>query len=106
MKLRSAVVFAVLLAACEKHALPPLRLPQVEQGTEAIQGGGERYRDHRTCLQASTSSDDLIRCMDKARWRFVDHGLIYPERECWEAQERGERDRLIPQCFVRAADHP
>ena len=106
MRLRAAVVFALVVAACERHALPPLRLPQVEQGTEAVHGGGERYRDHRMCLQTSKSSDDLIRCMEGAHWRFVGHGLVYPEPECWEARERGEVDRLIPQCFVRAADHP
>ena len=104
MKLRSAVVFAVLLAACETHALPPLRLPQVEQGTEAVQGGGDRYRDHRMCFQASKLADDMIRCMEGARWRFVSHGLVYPEPECWEAREKGEMDRLVPQCFVRAAE--
>ena len=38
----AALVFALALASCTTGPLP--RLPQVEQATEAVQGGGERYR--------------------------------------------------------------
>ena len=106
MSWRAAVLLAIVVAGCGKNPLPPLRLPQVEQGTEAMHGGGERYRDHRRCHQASKSADDLIRCMEAAHWRFVAHGPVYPEPECWQAREQGEVERLIPQCFIRAADHP
>src|SRR5437762_5045676 len=40
-----ALVFALAIASCTTGPLP--RLPQVEQATEAVQGGGERYRAHR-----------------------------------------------------------
>jgi hypothetical protein len=106
VRLRPVIVFALAVSACGEHRLPPLRFPQVEQGAEAVHGGGERYRDHRMCFGASTSADELIRCMGTVRWQFVDHGLVYPEPECWEARERGELERLVPHCFVRAPEHP
>src|SRR5947207_11504370 len=56
-----AMVFALALASCTTGPLP--RLPQVEQATEAVQGGGERYRAHRACGTGAGSVDDLVRCM-------------------------------------------
>jgi hypothetical protein len=58
------------------------------------------------CLQTSKTADDLIRCMAGLHWKFVGHGPVYPEPDCWLARDHGELERLIPQCFVRAADHP
>jgi hypothetical protein len=99
-------VLTALLVSCTGETVPRPRFPQVEQATEAMHGGGERYRDHRTCAQSSKSADDLVRCMAAAHWQFVAHGVVSPEPECWEARDRGEVERLIPQCFIRAADHP
>jgi len=99
-------VLTGLLASCTIDAVPRPRFPQVEQATEAMHGGGERYRDHRTCMQSSTSAEDLIQCMDAAHWHFVPHGAVFPEPECWEAREHRELERLAPHCFMRAPEHP
>ena len=95
-----ALVFALALASCTTGPLP--RLPQVEQATEAVQGGGERYRTHRACGGGTGSVDDLVRCMRDAGWDFVPRAPGYPEAECWQARDRGEVDRITAQCFVRS----
>ena len=95
----AALVFAVALASCTTGPLP--RLPQVEQATEAVQGGGDRYRAHRACGGAG-SVDDLVACMRNAGWDFVARGPGYSEAECWQARDRGEVDRITAQCFVRS----
>jgi hypothetical protein len=103
--LLAAAFAAALLHGCSAEALRP-RFPQVEQATEAVHGGGERYRDHQQCMKASRTVDELVRCMDEAQWHFVAHGGVYPEPECWEAREKGELDRLAAHCFLRAPEHP
>ena len=95
----AALVFALALASCTTGPLP--RLPQVEQATEAVQGGGDRYRAHRACGGAG-SVDDLVACMRNAGWDFVARGPGYSEAECWQARDRGEVDRITAQCFVRS----
>jgi hypothetical protein len=96
---------AVVAGGCRLDDVPRPRFPQVEQASEAMQNGGERYRQHQQCMQASKSADELVGCMKAARWLFVAHGAVFPEPECWEARERHEMDRLGQQCFVRDADH-
>src|SRR5213075_1988849 len=96
-----ALVFALALASCTTGPLP--RLPQVEQATEAVQGGGERYRAHRAC-GTGAGVDDLVRCMRDAGWDFVARGPGYPEAECWQARDRGEVERIPAQCFVRSGE--
>jgi len=95
------LVFALALASCTAGPLP--RLPQVEQATEAVQGGGERYRAHRACGGAG-SVEALVGCMRDAGWDFVARVPSYPEAECWQARDRGEVDRITPQCFVRSSE--
>ncbi len=97
-----ALVFALAIASCTTGPLP--RLPQVEQATEAVQGGGERYRAHRACGGGAGSVDDLVRCMRDAGWDFVARGPGYLEADCWQARDRGEVERIPPQCFVRSAE--
>ena len=101
----AGVVLTALLGSCTTGTFRP-RFPQVEQATEAVHGGGERFSDHRTCMQASKTVDDLIQCMDAAHWHFVTHGGVFPEPQCWEARERAELERLAPDCFIRAPEHP
>ena len=96
-----ALVFALAIASCTTGPLP--RLPQVEQATEAVQGGGERYRAHRACGGAG-SVDDLVACMRDAGWDFVARAPGYPEADCWQARDRGEVERIPPQCFVRSSE--
>jgi hypothetical protein len=102
----AAAVIGALLASCSSEHVPRLRFPQVEQATEAAHGGGERYRDHRTCMASAKSADDLVQCMGAAHWSFLAHGTVFPEQECWEAREHEELERLGPHCFVRAPEHP
>ena len=96
-----ALVFALAITSCTTGPLP--RLPQVEQATEAVQGGGERYRAHRACGGAG-SVDDLVACMRNAGWGFVARAPGYPEADCWQARDRGEVERIPPQCFVRSSE--
>ena len=97
-----ALVFALAITSCTTGPLP--RLPQVEQATEAVQGGGERYRAHRACGGGTASVDDLVHCMQDAGWDFVARGPGYPEAECWQARDRGEVERIPPQCFARSPE--
>ena len=97
-----ALVLALALASCTTAPLP--RLPQVEQATEAVQTGGERYRAHRACGSRAGSVDELVGCMRDAGWDFVARAPGYPEAECWQARDRSEVDRMTAQCFVRAAE--
>ena len=99
---RCPVVFALALASCTAGPLP--RLPQVEQATEAVQGGGERFRAHRACGGSAASVDALVGCMRDAGWDFVARAPGYPEAECWQARDRGEVDRVTAQCFVRSSE--
>jgi hypothetical protein len=102
----TGVVLAAFLASCRSESVPRLRFPQVEQATEAVHGGGERYRDYRTCTQSSTSVQGLVDCMDAKHWHFVPQGAVFPEPECWEGRKSDELERVLPQCFVRAPEHP
>ncbi|HYY74261.1 MAG TPA: hypothetical protein VE662_05515 [Solirubrobacterales bacterium] len=97
-----ALVLALALVSCTAGPLP--RLPQVEQATEAVQGGGERYRAHRACSGQTSSVDNLIGCMRDAGWDFVARAPGYPEADCWQARDRGEVDRIQAQCFVRSPE--
>src|SRR3989442_8654215 len=99
-----ALVFALAIASCTTGPLP--RLPQVEQATEAVQGGGERYRAHRACGGGAGSVDDLVRCMHEAGWAFVARGPGSPQTTCWPARDRGEVARPPPPCFFRSPDAP
>ena len=101
-RLEPALVFALALVSCTTGPLP--RFPQVEQATEAVQGGGERYRAHRSCSGRTSSVDDLVGCMRDAGWDFVARAPGYPEAECWQARDRGEVDRIGTQCFVRSSE--
>jgi hypothetical protein len=99
-----APLLALALASCTSDAIRP-RFPQVEQATEAVQGGGERYRAHRTCAADARTVDQLITCMGAAGWDFVERRPGYPEADCWLDRDRGELSRIAPQCFVRTAEH-
>jgi hypothetical protein len=96
-------VLPLALASCSTGTVPPLRFPQVEQATEAIEGGGERYRAHRACAADARTVAQLITCMQAAGWDFVERRPGYPEADCWSDRDRGEVNRIEPQCFVRIA---
>src|SRR5438034_1522183 len=89
-----ALVFALAIASCTTGPLP--RFPQVEQATEAVQGGGERYRAHRACGGGTASVDDLVHCMQDAGWDFVARGPGYRETARWHARHRGDVQRNPP----------
>src|SRR5438045_9791108 len=93
-----ALVFALAITSCTTGPLP--RLPQVEQATEAVQGGGERYRAHRACGGGTASVDDLVHCMQDAGWDFVARGPGSREAECWQARDPGAAARRPPQCSL------
>jgi hypothetical protein len=97
-----AVVLAATLLACSENLRP--RFPQVEQATEAVQGGGERYRAHRACTAAASSPDTLVSCMREAGFEFIMRGPGYPEADCWQARDRGETEQITAQCFLRTRE--
>ena len=102
------MLLALFLAGCEQVPMP--RVPQVEQATQAVEGGRDRYRAHQTCTKSSATIDRLIGCMHDAGWDFVARGPFYPESGCWQARDSGELARLTDICFVRqpggAAERP
>src|SRR2546427_3394149 len=75
-----AMVFALALASCTTGPLP--RLPQVEQATEAVQGGGDRYRAHRACGGggAGGAPGALLR---EPGWGFLGPGARLPPTPGW-----------------------
>jgi len=96
------VLVALAVAGCRE--VPPLRIPQVEHATEAVQSGGERIRAHRACSNAAPSVDRLIGCMRDAGWDFVERGPGYPEAGCWQARDRGEIEKVTEICFIRRGE--
>jgi hypothetical protein len=101
-----ATLLALGLASCSDVSVPRPRFPQVEQAQEAVQGGGERYRAHRTCAPDARTVDQLITCMRAAGWDFVERRPGYPEADCWQDRDHGEVERIAPQCFVHVAGQP
>jgi hypothetical protein len=99
-----AIVFVSTLLACSEANIPRPRFPQVEQATEAVQGGGERYRAHRACTAAAKSVDGLIGCMREAGFDFITRGPGYPEADCWQSRDRGETEQIPAQCFLRSRE--
>ena len=98
------VPLAIAVTSCTNGAVPRPRFPQVEQATEAVQGGGERFRAHRGCAAGAQSVEQLITCMRAAGWDFVERRPSYPEAECWQDRDRAEVQRIAPQCFVHIAE--
>jgi hypothetical protein len=96
---RQVVLVALALASCSS---PVVRLPQLEQATQAAEGGGDRYRAHRACTGTARSVDELLACMKEAGWTFVARGQGYPETGCWQARDQGRVDDILPLCFVRS----
>src|SRR2546427_12342481 len=92
-----ALVFALAIASCTTGPLP--RLPQVEQATEAVQGGGDRYRAHRAC-GGTGSVDDLVAWLREAGWGFAAPGPGYSEAEGWQAPRRGRVAAVTAPCSL------
>ena len=97
---RRVLLVALALASCSS---PVVRLPQLEQATQAAEGGGDRYRAHRACAGTAHSVDELLGCMKDAGWTFVGRGQSYPDAGCWQARDQGRADDILPLCFVRSA---
>jgi len=93
----------LVVSGCAGVSVPRPRFPQVEQASEAVQSGGDRYRAHRACANAAKDVPELVGCMQDAGWSFVTRGSIYPEPGCWQARDQGELEHVLAICFVRPA---
>ena len=88
---------------CGASWMPAFQVPQVEQASEALGGGGERYAAHRACAASARDTDALIACMQSSRYEFITRTPEYPAIECWDLREGRGDGRLPPAyCFVRS----
>jgi hypothetical protein len=99
-----ALAAAVLLCACER--VPTLRIPQMEQAVQAGHGGGERVRAHGRCVEATTGTEALLRCMDAEGYHFVARSPAFPGPECWAYRDDPAAGVPPPHCFEHAPDAP
>ena len=100
-----ALVLGALGLACG-HAPTP-RLPQVEQASQAVHGGGERYRAHQRCVTTTHRMADFVQCMDQEGYHFITRSPAYPSPECWQLRESdADGEVLPPHCFEHAPDAP
>jgi hypothetical protein len=100
---------ALLLAAatgCSSYQLPPLRVPQVENTVEMVEGQGDRFAAHRACLKAEPELKPLLTCMEASGYRFLARVPEYPSHECWQLRERGGADLPPAYCWERTGPPP
>jgi hypothetical protein len=100
-------LLAVVLLAAACASTPRLRLPQVEQATQATHRGGERYRAHQRCAGIARTVEDLVECMRQEGYEFIARAPDYPSRQCWEAREpESAVTDVPPHCFTHAPGTP
>jgi hypothetical protein len=103
--MRTLVAVLVVASACS--GVPWLRLPQIEQATQATHGGGERYRAHQRCVEVTKTVDELVDCMRDEGYVFIARGPDYPSPECWTMRTPGTTATGVPpHCFEHSPDAP
>ena len=99
---RRLILLLAAATGCSSYQLPPLRVPQVENTVEMVEGQGDRFGAHRTCVKADPELDPVNKCMEAAGYRFVPRVPEYPSHECWQLRERGGADLPPAYCWERA----
>jgi hypothetical protein len=106
MSLRPTLLLLLAAAGCSSYEFPRLTVPQVQNTVEMVEGQGDRFSTHRSCVAASPELDSLLKCMDDAGFRFLPRVPEYPSHECWQLRERGGADLPPAYCWERVAANP
>jgi hypothetical protein len=99
--LRLVLLAALGAAGCASYEFPRPRFPQVENTVEMVEGQGDRFAAHRTCVKATPELAPLLECMQASGYTFLARGPEYPSRECWQLRERGGADLPPAHCWER-----
>ena len=105
MSLRPTLLL-LAAAGCSSYEFPRLTVPQVQNTVEMVEGQGDRFSTHRSCVAASPELDPLLKCMDDAGYKFLPRVPEYPSQECWQLRERGGADLPPAYCWERVAANP
>lgn len=94
------VICATLGLGCRDGAVPPLRIPQLEEAREFRAYGAERSRAARACATSTATVESYVACMETAGWIFLPRSAAYPAEECWRLRDAGDARALPPaHCF-------
>ena len=96
------LLLVLAIAGCSNYEFPRLTVPQVSNTVEMVEGQGDRFNAHRTCVKADPELDPVNKCMEAAGYRFVPRIPEYPSHECWQLRERGGADIPPAYCWERA----
>jgi hypothetical protein len=99
---RRLVLLLAAATGCSSYQLPPLRVPQVENTVEMVEGQGERFAAHRACMKAAPELQPLLTCMETSGYTFLARAPEYPSHECWQLRDRGGADLPPAYCWERA----
>jgi hypothetical protein len=94
------------IVGCGSYEFPRPRIPQVESTVEMVEGQGDRFAAHRTCVRANPELKPLLECMDTAGYAFVARVPQYPSIECWQLRERAGTDLPPAYCWERGPSTP
>ena len=98
---RPLVLLLAAATGCSSYQFPALRVPQVENTVEMVEGQGDRFAAHRACVKAMPELKPLLDCMTASGYKFLDRVPEYPSHECWQLRERGGADLPPAYCWER-----
>ena len=90
------------IAGCGTYEFPRPTIPQVENTVEMVEGQGDRFAAHRTCIKAEPELAPLLDCMRMSGYTFLARGPEYPSRDCWQLREREGADLPPAHCWERS----
>jgi hypothetical protein len=103
---RPLVLLLAAATGCSSYQFPQLRVPQVENTVEMVEGQGDRFAAHRACVKAQPELKPLLVCMESSGYKFLDRVPEYPSHECWQLRERGGADLPPAYCWERTGPPP
>ena len=103
---RPLVLLLAAATGCSSYQFPQLRVPQVENTMEMVEGQGDRFAAHRTCVKAQPELNPLLKCMEASGYTFLARVPEYPSHECWQLRERGGADLPPAYCWERTGPPP
>ncbi len=103
---RRLVLLLAAATGCASYEFPRLRVPQVENTVEMVEGQGDRFAAHRACVKAAPELAPLLTCMESSGYTFLARVPEYPSHECWQLRERGGADLPPAYCWERTGAPP